>query len=262
MTPPSVRRPAVAGLFYPDDPDRLRADVERYVAAGGHAAGPLRAVIVPHAGYRYSGPVAGEAYARVAVAECVWRRVVIAGPTHFAPLHGIAVPSVDTFATPLGDVPLDRDALDGLDARRQIVVDDDVHLREHSLEVQLPFLLETVGAVPVVPLGVGAAAPEVVAAVLEELWDDETLVVVSTDLSHYLPYAVARERDARTSAAITATDAAAIAPHDACGAYALRGFLQLAGRREMSVREVALRSSGDAGGPRDSVVGYGAFVVA
>ena len=257
-----VRRPAVAGIFYPDDPDQLRGDVERYIAAGGHVAGSLRGVIVPHAGYRYSGSVAGEAYARVAVAERDWRRVVIAGPTHFVPLHGIAVPSVDAFATPLGDVALDRGALDALTSHRHIVIDDHAHLREHSLEVQLPFLLETVGPVPVVPLGVGAAAPDVVADVLDELWDDDTLVVISTDLSHYLPYELARERDQRTSAAIAAFDTDAIAPHDACGAYVLRGFLDLARRREMSVREVALRSSGDAGGSRDSVVGYGAFVVA
>ena len=257
-----VRPPAVAGLFYPDDPQRLATAVESLLAVDVPADEPVaQALVVPHAGYVYSGPTAGVAYARLRARPGV-SRVVLLGPAHRVWTDGLAVPSVDGFATPLGMVPID-DAL-----RRRalgvpwVTVDDAPHAREHSLEVQLPFLQRLFGAVSLLPLAVGDARPHEVAEVLDVLWDGpETLVLVSTDLSHYLDYASARMRDERTAAAIVAADAAAIEDDDACGARPLRGLLVAAARRGLDVRLLDLRSSGDTAGDRDRVVGYGAFAV-
>src|SRR5262245_15121428 len=258
-----LRPAAVAGLFYPDDPDALAATLARDLAVPVPEGEPLpQAVIVPHAGYLYSGPIAGVAYARVARMKGLVRRVVVVGPLHSACVDGIAVSGVDAFATPLGTVPIDaalRRRLLELPAGR---VDDRAQAGEHSLEVQLPFLQATIGGFTLLPLGVGEAPPETVAEILDAVWGGpETLVVVSSDLSHYEDYATACAHDRRTAAAIVTRDADAIGDEDACGAPAVRGVLLTAQRRGLAVRLLALGNSGDTAGDRARVVGYGAFAV-
>jgi AmmeMemoRadiSam system protein B len=253
----------VAGRFYPAAPERLAADVDRYLSEGLGEAVRAHAVVAPHAGYVYSGPVAGSAYRAVAARASTVDRVVLLGPAHFVWVAGLAMPSSAAFDTPLGRLPVDDDARGAaLAASGSVVVDDEAHRPEHSLEVQLPFLQRCVGAVPVLPLLVGQAAPEVVADLLDLWWDDpRTVVVVSTDLSHYEDYATARRRDARTAELVVGVRPGDLADRDACGAYALRGLLTQSGRRGAQVRLLDLRSSGDTAGPRDRVVGYGAFAV-
>lgn len=262
MTSRLVRAPAVAGAFYPGTPDALDRAVRGLLEGagpGGEAARPLRALVVPHAGYVYSGPIAATAYRHIDPASI--RHVVLLGPSHRSPLAGLGVSSADVFATPLGPVAVDTEAREVLLARGLATVDDHAHLLEHSLEVQLPFLQRVLPGVPVLPVAVGYADAGDVADAIDALWDADTLVVVSTDLSHYERYESARAHDARTAAAVTALESDAIGDLDACGAFALRGLLLAARRRGFAVRLLDLRSSGDTAGDRDRVVGYGAFAV-
>jgi hypothetical protein len=244
----------------------LRLAVRRQLAdaAPASAEEPLpRAVIAPHAGYVYSGPVAASAYARLAPWRGRARRVVLLGPAHRVYLTGLAAPSVDAFATPLGEVPVDRAAVERIAELPQVQVRDDAHRDEHSLEVHLPFLQELLGSFQLVPLVVGEAPPEAVAEVIECLWrEPDTLVVVSSDLSHYHDYATARRLDAATTRAIEKMDPGSIGPEDACGCRPVAGLLVAAGRRGLGCHVVDLRSSGDTAGPRDRVVGYGSYVLA
>ncbi len=258
-----VRPPAVAGTFYPDDADVLAAEVDRFVRDASYDGAPPKAIIVPHAGYVYSGPIAGSGYAAVAPLRGAVSRVVLLGPAHRVPFAGLAVPSVDAFVTPLGPVEIDTLARDAALACEGVVVDDVPHAGEHSLEVHLPFLQRELGTTfRVLPLVVGQASPAIVAGVLDALWGgDETLIVVSTDLSHYERYESARAHDARTVAAILAGDVDAIGPYDACGAYPVRGVLAAARRHALDVRLLDARNSGDTAGSRDRVVGYGAFAL-
>lgn len=258
-----VRPPAVAGLFYPDDPATLRRSVVEFLAAAPAPAEAPKAIIAPHAGYVYSGPIAGTAYAQLApVAEKV-RRVVILGPAHRVPVRGMAVPSVDAFVTPLGTVPIDTEAVAALRELPFVVVSDAAHREEHSIEVQLPFLQVLLGDFAIVPVVVGAAHPEEVAAALDRVWGgDETRIVISSDLSHYHDYATAKVLDAQTTAAIEALAPERFHRDAACGRFAIAGLLQAAKRRGMHVRTLDLRNSGDTAGRRDQVVGYGAYAVA
>lgn len=258
-----VRPPAVAGMFYPAEPDALRRALRRAFAdavAPAADAPPPKALIVPHAGYPYSGPVAASAYARIAPIASGIRRVVLLGPSHHVYLRGLAAPTVDVFATPLGPVPIDNELRAVARARAAVHLDDEPHRHEHSLEVQLPFLQTVLDGFTVLPLSVGDASPSEVADVLDIVWrGPDTLVVVSSDLSHYHPYDVARRLDARTAAAILAGDVSTIADDDACGARPLRGLLAAAGARGLHVEQLELRNSGDTAGDRHRVVGYGAF---
>lgn len=250
-----VRSPAVAGRFYTGDPYELAREVDDYLAAAPAVADQPPGIIVPHAGHIYSGPVAAHAYVTLHRTQ----RVVLAGPAHFVYVDGIIAPLADVWRTPLGDIAIDQEAVGTTGLPR----DDLPHAPEHSLEVQLPFLQRVLDpGWQLLPLLVGRAEPSAVADVLEGfLADPRTVVVLSTDLSHYLPYAAARARDAATAERIVARDWAAIDDHDACGAYPLRGLLLAAQRLEMPVHQLDLRSSGDTAGPRDRVVGYGAFTV-
>lgn len=257
-----VRPPAVAGSFYPRAADVLKDTVAGLLAGVKTAHnGRVRAVIAPHAGYIYSGVVAAEAFAGLKVLKGHVDRLVIIGPAHFVSVRGIAVPAVDAFRTPLGDIPLDREAIRSVVDLPQIVVDDAPHAPEHALEVELPFLQAVLGAVPIIPLVVGSARTEQVAEVLERLWDEKTLVVVSSDLSHYHDYETARRLDAATAEAIERCDEGAIDRNDACGSLALRGTLILAKRRGLEIKRLDLRNSGDTAGDRRRVVGYGAWIV-
>jgi MEMO1 family protein len=259
-----TRPPAVAGTFYPADARQLTTEVRAHLAAGARDAGPPpKALVAPHAGYVYSGPVAGSAFRTLEPIAARLRCVVLLGPSHFVPLAGLALPAWDAFATPLGEVPVAADVVRALAALPQVTVADPPHAREHALEVELPFLQTLLGDFELVPLTVGEAEPDEVAAVLDVVWGgEETLVVVSSDLSHYLDYATARRRDAATSAAIVALDERRIGVDDACGRNPLRGLLAAARQRRLAARQLDLRSSGDTAGPRDAVVGYGAFAFA
>jgi AmmeMemoRadiSam system protein B len=258
----AVRPPAVAGSFYPADAGRLRAAVEGYLAAaeGARAAATPKAVIAPHAGYVYSGPVAGHAFAALGDGGSAIRRAVVVGPAHFVPFRGIAATGAAAFRTPLGEVPLDRDAIEALRDLPQVKLADVPHGPEHALEVELPFLQAVLGAFTLVPLLVGEATAGEVEQVLERLWGGpETLIVISSDLSHYEPYGRAREHDVATAAAIERLDGANLGPRDACGWLPVAGLLAAAARRAMQAARLDLRNSGDTAGPKDQVVGYGAW---
>lgn len=257
----NIRPPAVAGMFYPDDPDVLRDQVSTLLRAAP-AAGPApKAVIVPHAGYIYSGPIAASAYARIAKARADIRRVILLGPAHRVAFNGIAASSAAAFTTPLGSVPVDRNALRLIDDLPQVRVFDPAHAAEHSLEVQLPFLQLALDDFTLVPLVVGDATPEQVDEVLERLWGGaETLLVISSDLSHYHDYDSARHIDQATSLAIEALREQDIGYEDACGRIPVNGLLQTARHHGLRARTIDLRNSGDTAGGRDRVVGYGAYV--
>lgn len=251
-----VRESAVAGRFYTGDADDLAEEVRRYLAeVQVHLPTAPPGLIVPHAGHIYSGPVAATAYAQVHGA----RRVVLAGPAHFVPVAGMVAPRAQSWRTPLGLVEIDEAAIEQAGLRR----DDYPHAPEHSLEVQLPFLQTQLGSDwSLLPILVGRAEPQDVADVLEGfLTEPGTLVVLSTDLSHYHPYAAAVAQDERTAERIVSRRWQVIADDDACGAYPLRGMLLAAERLDLTVRLLDLRNSGDTAGPRDRVVGYGAFSV-
>lgn len=255
-----VRRPAVAGEFYPADPLELRATVQGYLAAARPSGPPPKAIIVPHAGYIYSGSVAASAYALLAEARQRVRRVVLAGPAHWVAVEGLAASGAHGFQTPLGTVPLDRGAITTILALPQVAVSEGAHAPEHSLEVQLPFLQETLRDFTLVPLAAGQATPQEVGQVLETLWGGpETLVVISSDLSHYHDYQTARQLDSATSKAIETLRFEDLRAEHACGFIPVRGLLYVARKYGLRARTLDLRNSGDAGGPRDRVVGYGAY---
>lgn len=261
-----VRPAAVAGAFYPADPARLQAEVRSMLRA---AHDPLeaanrvvpKALIVPHAGYVYSGETAARGYARLAGMRDRIRRVVLLGPAHRVHVRGLALPEADTFETPLGPVAVDRDAVRELSALRQVVAARPVHAAEHSLEVHLPFLIEMLGDFKLVPLVVGEATSAMVAEVIDLLWGGpDTLIVVSSDLSHYHPYRDAVRIDNATIASILARDMH-LNHEQACGATPINGLMQVARRRNMTVDLVDQCNSGDTAGGRDRVVGYASLVL-
>lgn len=261
----SIRRPAaVAGAFYPGDTTTLTRQVDALLAAAARSSSGERwpkALIVPHAGYVYSGPVAAHAYREVEAARGHVRRVVLLGPVHRVPVRGLALPGVDEFETPLGRVPVDAEAVKALSELRQVTTSRAAHAPEHSLEVQLPFLQRVLGSFALVPLAVGTATVEEVAQALEHLWGGpETLIVLSTDLSHYHSYAEARRIDGSTLERIAAF-ATDIDHEEACGATPLNGLLLAARRRGMTARLLAACNSGDTAGDRAAVVGYSAFAL-
>ena len=258
----AVRAPAVAGHFYPADPDELRAEVNDFVAAArGTVEQAPKAVIAPHAGYMFSGPIAGSVYACLARGRDSFRRVVLLGPSHHAGFPGLATSTARAFETPLGLVPVDEAAVEQSRALPQVTTLDRAHQHEHSLEVQLPFLQTVLRDFKLVPLLVGDASPAEVGGVLETLWGGaETCVVVSSDLSHYLTYKEAQAADEVTARAIENLQEEALHSDQACGCRPIRGLLWLAKARGLSCRTVDLRNSGDTSGRRDRVVGYGGFV--
>ncbi len=248
-------------MFYPDDPVELRSEIDTYLGAVAYEGPAPKALIAPHAGYIYSGAVAASAYARLRAVRHLIRRVVLLGPAHRMPFRGLATSSARVFETPLGAIQLDQDALAVLAGLSQVQVLDEAHRREHSLEVQLPFLQMALAEFTLVPLVVGDASAEEVAEVLERLWGGaETLVVISSDLSHYHDYETARVRDGKTTAAIEALRDDVIGYDDACGRNPVNGLLHVARGHGLHAHTVDLRNSGDTAGPRDQVVGYGAYV--
>ncbi len=256
----SVRPPAVAGAFYPVASAELRSQLTAMLAsARTKDVRRPKALIAPHAGYVYSGPIAASAYACLAPYRDEYSRVVLLGPAHRVRLRGLALPDTTSFATPLGDILLDREAGAALRRLPQICVSDQAHALEHSLEVHLPFLQQTLASFKLVPLAVGEASVQEVAEVLDLLWGgDETLIVVSSDLSHYLPYSQARQVDGQTARMIL--DLAPGLNHEqACGATPVNGLLHTAERRGLRPQMLDLRNSGDTAGDKNRVVGYASF---
>ncbi|MBI5719619.1 MAG: AmmeMemoRadiSam system protein B [Burkholderiales bacterium] len=259
----AIRAAAVAGVFYPADPAALAGVVQACLRDARAAGGPAqptqpKVLLVPHAGFVYSGPIAGSAYALLAPWRERLRRVVLLGPTHRVAVRGLAASTARGFETPLGVVPVDRVGLDAIADLPQVGPSDAAHAEEHSLEVQLPFLQCTLDRFTLVPLAVGRATPEEVAEVLERLWGgDETLIVISSDLSHYLPYAQAQARDRATIERVLRLDPE-LHHHEACGATPLAGALLAARRHGLVARLLDLRNSGDTAGDTRRVVGYGA----
>jgi AmmeMemoRadiSam system protein B len=256
----AIRQPVVAGQFYAEDADELAKSVATLLKEAPAAKGPApKALVVPHAGYMYSGPIAANAYARLEPYHDHYRRVILLGPCHRVPIRGLALSSADTFRTPLGDVPVDHAFVAELDVPGLLVADR-AHAFEHSLEVHLPFLQTVLDDFSVVPIVVGSVDPATVANALDVLWDGpETLIVISSDLSHYLPYASARAIDAVTCEAIEHFEADQIDHDMACGATPVAGLLIAARRRGLEVETLDLRNSGDTNGDRVAVVGYGAW---
>ena len=259
---PFIRMPAVAGMFYPGESRELAQNLAQMLGEAALEA-PERsvpkAIIAPHAGYIYSGPVAASVYALLAPARGRIKRVVLLGPTHRVAVRGLALPGCRAFATPLGTVEIDKAAVDALRGLPQVVVSAQAHAPEHSLEVHVPFLQAVLERFTLVPLAVGQASQQEVAEVLEALWGGpETLIVVSSDLSHYLSYNDAQAVDRATAKAILelATD---ISHEQACGATPVTGLTHLARRRGLKPELIDLRNSGDTAGDKNRVVGYGSF---
>lgn len=258
-----TRTPAVAGLFYPGSSAALRANLDELIAAPAPRDAPCRpkVLVVPHAGYAYSGALAGEAYARLAGQSDAIRRVVLLGPAHRFWVPGLALPAAERFATPLGEVAIDAEARARVADLSGVRVSDAAHAEEHSLEVQLPFLQTVLEDFTLLPLVVGGATAEQVAAVLESVWGGpETLIVISTDLSHFHGLEQARRLDADTARSIEAF-ATDLVGKQACGAAPLNGLLALARRRGCRIQRIGLATSADSIGPPDRVVGYGAWVL-
>ena len=250
------RPPAVAGLFYPGDAGELRRAVEGYFESAVEVAGDAKAVIAPHAGYIYSGPTAGYAFAALRGRAGTVRRVVLLGPAHRVPVRGLALPAAESFATPLGTVPVDGEMVAAVSDLPQVAVSAEAHVEEHSLEVELPFLQTVLDEFTALPLVVGEATPAEVAEVLDRVWGgEETAIVISSDLSHYLPYDDAVETDRATVDKILALEGS-ISPQQACGARPINGLLAVAARHGLRPHLLDLRNSGDTAGDRHAVVGY------
>jgi hypothetical protein len=261
-----IRKPAVSGSFYPAQRDALERQLALFLSEAGNAShtneAVPKAIIGPHAGYVYSGAVAARAYVKLAAARGKISRVVLIGPSHHVAFRGLAVDASDAWETPCGTVALDTEAIARLRQLPMVGQLDAAHQREHALEVHVPFLQHVLGDFRLVPIVAGDAPPEAVAALFDAVWGGpETLIVVSTDLSHYLNYAACQSLDARTAEAIERFDDTVIGSAEACGQVPTRGLLRVALRRGMAIERLDLRNSGDTAGPRDRVVGYGAWAL-
>jgi AmmeMemoRadiSam system protein B len=258
-----IRQPAVAGMFYPDDARELTLMVADFLSNAESKGDSVKAIIAPHAGYIYSGPIAGSAYALLSDCATTIERVVLLGPAHRVSVRGLAVSSAESFATPLGNVAIDTEAVQDVLALPQVTISDAAHAPEHSLEVHLPFLQSICPGIRIVPLVVGQATADEVEEVLDMLWGGvETVIVISSDLSHFYDYATAHTLDATTAEAIEALNPQALRYDSACGQVAIQGMLQVARKKGLHAQTIDLRNSGDTAGPRSRVVGYGAFIFA
>ncbi len=258
----NTTRPAVvAGMFYPSDAAALEAQVKYYLDEAKTDLISPKAMIVPHAGYIYSGQVAARAYATLLNQKQPISRVVIIGPSHRVAFKGIAMSTMNAFATPLGLIPLAKNTSTTLAHLAGVIADESPHAQEHCLEVQLPFLQLVLGQFKLLPLVIGRSSADQVAAVIELLWDDpETLFVISSDLSHFHDYKNASIRDQTTTTYIEALNGEKLTPENACGYLPVQGLLQVAKKKKLKERTLDVRNSGDTAGSKDRVVGYGAYV--
>ncbi|MCG8429166.1 MAG: AmmeMemoRadiSam system protein B [Chromatiales bacterium] len=259
----TIRQANVAGLFYPDNPAELGSQIRGYLAQAPAeiSASRPKALIAPHAGYIYSGPIAASAYRQLQPIADQISRVIILAPAHRMAFRGLAVSEAEEFETPLGKVEVDCDALLRLQALAQVRQVEPAFANEHSIEVQLPFLQTALQEFKIVPLLVSNANAEQVSQVLELLWGGpETLIVISSDLSHYLSYEQAKSIDKTTTQAIEALQPSALSLEQACGGIPIQGLLLSAKHHNLHVTTLDLRNSGDTAGTKDRVVGYGAYV--
>ncbi len=259
----NTRRPAVAGTFYTDDPTRLQQQVDEYLSCAKPSHNVPKAIIAPHAGYMYSGPIAGSAYAAIVPLRNVVKRVVLLGPAHRVYVNGVAATTAHWFASPLGKIPVDHEVTKRLVHELDFVFYlDDAHAQEHSLEVQLPFLQTVLEQFTLVPFAVGHAQPAKIEQLLDRLWGGpETLIVISSDLSHYHDYRAAQELDRCTTGFIEQQDDTGLTGEHACGQIPISGLLRVSRRKGLAVETLDTRNSGDTAGPRDRVVGYGAYLL-
>jgi MEMO1 family protein len=256
------RQPAVAGVFYPVNSMQLHEMLVRYLTEAQTDAKVPKAIIAPHAGYIYSGSVAASAYARLKAARNLITRVVLIGPSHRLAFKGLAISKAVSFSTPLGKITVDTESLDIIAQFPFVNYVEQAHTYEHSLEVQLPFLQETLNNFKIVPIVAGDASPGEVGQVIDALWGGaETLIVISSDLSHYHDYPTANKIDLLTSERIEKRQYELLAFDSACGKVPVSGLLKVAKEKSLSVKTIDLRNSGDTAGEKSRVVGYGAYVV-
>ncbi|MGB1801307.1 MAG: AmmeMemoRadiSam system protein B, partial [Gammaproteobacteria bacterium] len=262
----SIRPTAVAGSFYPKQASELNNMLEKFLSQ--YAVNDSvkitipKAIIAPHAGYIYSGQTAASVYSNLEQVKDKIKRVVLLGPTHRVYVNGIALPSNTHFSSPLGNVSIDTESLKKISSHSFVDYIDEAHTQEHSLEVHIPFLQKVLNDFVLLPILVSNAAPEQVATILKELWgNDETLIVISSDLSHFLNYETANKTDSHTTELIEKFDYEHIGSKQACGCMPMRGLLKLAQEKNMTIQTVDLRNSGDTAGSKDRVVGYGAYAL-
>ncbi len=257
----TTRQPAVCGSFYPEQANELESSVGDMLSAAVHSTLKPKALIAPHAGYIYSGEIAASAYHCMEAVSASIKRVVLLGPSHHVAFSGVATPGCDAFLTPLGSVPLDQNAIETIELHPDVMPMPVVHEKEHCIEVHLPFLQTVLTDFSIVPLVVGDVEAPIVAELIETLWqDDETFIIVSTDLSHFLPYDKAQIKDKKTNEHIVTLNAD-LDGRQACGCRPLNGFLQTCQKQQLTITNIDLRNSGDTAGSKDRVVGYGAYVV-
>jgi len=256
------RQPAVAGIFYPENPQQLHQMLTHYLEDVKTEAKVPKAMIVPHAGYIYSGAIAASAYARLKKAKDLIPRVVVIDPSHQFAFRGLALSRAESFTTPLGKIAVDQEAVERVARFSFVDYLEQAHAYEHSLEVHLPFLQETLNDFKIVPIVAGDAKPEQVALVIDVLWGgDETLIVISSDLSHYHDYATARRLDKLTSENIEQKRYERLEFESACGKVPVSGLLKVARDKLLAIETIDLRNSGDTAGDKSRVVGYGAYVI-
>ncbi len=258
-----IRYPVVAGSFYPADPHQLQNQIENFLKEVPPASAPApKAIIAPHAGYIYSGPIAASVYHRLAAIHDQITRVVLIGPSHRWAFRGLGLSRAERFATPLGEIPLDLETVATLAKLPFVDYVEQAHSHEHSLEVHLPFLQHTLKQFSLIPIVAGDASAAEVSEVLELLWGGpETLIVISSDLSHFHPYEVAKRLDQTTSAKIERLQYEQLDYESACGRIPISGLLALARKKFWQVATIDVRNSGDTAGDKQRVVGYGAYVI-
>jgi AmmeMemoRadiSam system protein B len=256
------RQPAVAGSFYPANPQQLQQMLSEYLHVADSNAKAPKAIIAPHAGYIYSGAIAASVYARLKSVRHIIKRVVIVAPSHRVAFYGMALSEAEHFITPLGSIAVDMQGIQAIAQLPFVHYLEQAHAQEHSLEVHLPFLQMTLDDFCIVPIVVGEATPEQVSSVLQTLWGgEETLIVISSDLSHYHDYATAQQLDQATSNAIENLQYEQLSFESACGKIPVSGLLKLARDHSLVVKNIDLRNSGDTAGDKQRVVGYGSFVI-
>ncbi len=260
----SHRNAAVAGQFYPSDPVMLQSDVNQYLNNASNFSKTLspapKAYIVPHAGYIYSGEIAANAYNQLKIHPELITKVILLGPAHQVPFSGIAYSSANYFNTPLGAVPVNNSVINKIKHLNFVVCNNAAHKQEHSLEVQLPFLQTVLNKFTVVPLVIGDCSSQDVAIILEQLWGGkDTVIIISSDLSHFNTYQIAQELDKNTSKAISLLQPEKIHYHHACGRTPVNGLLRIAKKKKLKVSVLDVRNSGDTAGDKNRVVGYGSY---
>lgn len=256
----SIRPSAVAGYFYPKNKDTLLKQIQTFIYNSTTDLNQMPyAIISPHAGYLYSGPIAGSAYKVLLPHKSHYKKILLLGPSHFVPIQGLAYPACQYFETPLGKIKLDLELLETLKEFDFVYENSSAHAREHSLEVQIPFLLYIFGEIPILPLVFGKILPEKISTLLKKIWSTEMLIIISSDLSHYYSYNEAKELDKKTSIAIQNLEPDSIGYEQACGRVGIQGLLLFAKEKNWKVHLLDLRNSGDTAGSKKQVVGYGAW---